>query len=311
MLPGTPGTLYERTGTGHAHWYRVYYAAPGKQVEDWVSGASDGAALGSMRNQIDFAQWTVRQVSDLRKLEFQVGDKGVARVLVELHNRGAFEAGLTVVGTLCYMAWLNELGAKAVAARTQDLDLARRQCLKLAAPLPFLETVLATRLPFSAVPGLPSQSPSTSVKLPGRDGLRVDVLAPGPVLGTPVHIPELHWYAQAIPHYGYLLDEPSQAAVLAGGHCVPVRLPQPERLIWHKLYSSATRQSFPEKAQKDLLQAVTLAAILTEQNDAVLSDSLRAAPAAVRAAARKRLPAIRRALLSHPQALEQFELSLK
>ncbi len=163
LLPGTPGTLYERTGTGHAHWYRVYYSAPGKQVEDWVGGASEEAALGSMRNQIDFAQWTARQVSDLRKLEFQIGDKGVARVLVELHNRGAFEAGLTVVGTLCYMAWLNELGAKAVTARTQDIDLARRQSLKLAAPLPFLENVLATRLPFSAVPGLSSQSPSTSI----------------------------------------------------------------------------------------------------------------------------------------------------
>ncbi len=314
LLAGTPGALYERSGTGHAYWYRVYYSAPGKQVEELVGAAGDGAALGAMREQIEFAQWVAKQVSDLRKLEFQVGDKGVARVLVELHNRGVFEAGLTLVGTLCTMAWLNELGAKAVAVRTQDLDLARRQSLKLAAPLPFLKTLLATQLPFAAVPGSanqsPSRSPSTSVKLPGRDGLRVDVLAPGRVLGAAVHLPELEWYAQAVPHYDYLLEEPVWAAILAGGHCVPVRLPRPERLIWHKLYSSASRQGAPEKADKDLLQAVTLAALLAEQQDAVLGDSLRDAPAAVRASARKRLPAIRRALVSHPQTLEQFELGL-
>ena len=310
LLPGTPGTLYERTGTGHGYWYRVYYSTPGKQVEDLVGAASNVAALISMRSQIDFAQWASRQVSDLRKLEFQTADKGVARVLVELHNSSVFEAGLTVVGTLCYMAWLNELGAKSGAARTQDIDLARRRVLKLAAPLPFLRTVQATQLPFFAIPGLPSQAPSTSVKLPGRDGLRVDVLAPGRVLGTPVHIPERQWYAQAIPHYDYLLEAPSWAAVLAGGHCVPVRLPRPERWVWHKLYSSASRQGFPEKADKDLLQAMTLASILTEQDDAVLGDSLRDAPTALRTAARRRLPAIRRALVSHPQTLEQFELSL-
>jgi hypothetical protein len=125
-----------------------------------------------------------------------------------------------------------------------------------------------------------------------------------------VHIPELLWHAQAVPHYDYLLEKPTAAAILAGGQCIPVRLPRPERYVWHKLYSSAARQAMPEKADKDLLQAVTLAAILTEHDDAAFGDSLRDAPPALRAAARKRLPAIRRALASHPQTLEQFELSL-
>ena len=59
-------------------------------------------------------------VRDLRKLEFQVAEKTVARVLVELHNTGLIASGLVLVGTLGYMAWLNEFGAKAVTARTQD-----------------------------------------------------------------------------------------------------------------------------------------------------------------------------------------------
>lgn len=310
LLPGTPGTLYERRGTGNAQWYRVYYAAPGLQVEDWVGSGGDEAAVVSATAQIAFAKWASKQVSDLRKLEFQVADKGVARVLVELHNRGVFDAGLIVVGTLCYMAWLNELGVRAVAARTQDVDLARRQRLKLAAPLPLLQALQVTRLPFHPVPGLPSQAPSTSFKLPGRDGLRVDLLAPGRALGALVSVPELECHAQAVPFYDYLLDDPVQGAILAGGHCVPVRLPRAERWVWHKLYSSATRQGFPEKAAKDLLQGVTVAAVLTEQNDELLADSWGDAPASLRSAIRKRLPGIRSALVDHPQALEQFESCL-
>ena len=307
LLPGTPGTLYERHGTGYGYWYRVYYAMPGRQVEELVGSAGDSTALEAMRSRIEAALRMAGQVTDVRKRELQVADQGVARVLVELHNGGAFAAGLAVVGTLCYMAWLNELGAKAVAVRTQDLDLARRQRLKLATPLPFLETVQATRLPFVAVPGLPSESPSTSVKLPGPDGLRVDVLAPGRVLGAAVRVPELDWHAQAIPHYDYLLDEPTPAALLAGSHCVPVFLPSAERLIWHKVYASAMRHGEPEKASKDLLQAATLAAILVEQQDAPLADSFLAAPPALRSAARRRRTGLRRLLAAHPQALEQVE----
>ena len=310
LLPGTPGALYERTGTGHAYWYRVYYAAPGRQVEDLITAAGDSTALGAAREQMDVAKWVARQVADLRKLEFQVADKGVARVLVELHNRAAFKAGLVVVGTLCYMAWLNELGVRALSLRTHDVDLARRQRLELSGPLAFLDAMEATKLPFAPIPGMPSTEPPTSVKLPGRDGLRVDMLAPGRRIGETVPVPELHWQAQAIPHYDYLLIEPREAALLAGGHCVPVRLPSPERLVWHKLYSSASRSGASEKSAKDLLQAATLAAVLVEQEDEPLADAGRDAPAAVRSAARKRLPAMRNLLAPHPQALEQIELGL-
>ena len=66
-----------------------------------------------------------RQVTDLRKLGFQVTDKATARVIVELHNQQAF----------------------------------------------------------GEIPGLTATTPATSVKLPGAQGLRVDVLAPVRELG--------------------------------------------------------------------------------------------------------------------------------
>lgn len=310
LLPGTPGTLYRRDGTGHAYWYRVFYDAPGAQAEELIGNGDDEAAVAATRDRIEFSRWTSTQVSSLRKLDFQVADKGVGRVLVEFYNAGAFEAGLTLVGTLGYMAWLNELGARAVAARTQDIDLARRQRLRLAIPISFLATVQATRLPFSAVPGLPSQQPPTSVKLPGREGLRVDLLTIGRSIGTVVRVPELDWHAQGVPHYDFLLDDPARAAVLAGGHCIPVRLPRPERWVWHKLYSSASRRGEPEKSAKDLLQALTLAAVLIEQLDEALAESWSDVPAAMRSAVRRTLPAMRTLLAAHPQTMEHFDSAL-
>lgn len=281
LLPGTPGTLALRAGSGHGYWYRVYYPVPGKQSDQLIGRQDDEVAAQDMRERMAFAEWVAAQVASLRKLGFQVADKAVARVLVELHNRQAFAAGLVLVGTLGYMAWLNELGAIAVSARTLDIDLARRQPLKLAAPLPFLETMLATQLPFVEVPALPSAGPATSVKLTGVQGLRVDVLAPGSKLGALVRVPELQWFAQAIPFYDYLLDQPEPAAMLAGGHCVPVRLPQAARLVWHKLYSSTRRKGFPEKAEKDRRQALVLAAVLAEVDADAIARAFSEAPAAM------------------------------
>jgi hypothetical protein len=311
LLGGTPGKLVLRSGTGYRYWYRSYYAVPGQATEDIVCKDGDEAALQSMRDRVAAAEWTARQVRDLRKLGFQVADKGVARVLVELHNAGLFAAGLAVVGTLGYMAWLNELGARAVAASTQDIDLARRQALKLAAPVPLMQTVAATKLKLSPVPGLRPATPPTSLKRPGAEGLRIDLLTHGNALGATVPVPELQWHAQAMPFYDYLLRDAEPAGLLAGGHCIPITLPPAPQLAWHKTYSSAARKGNPAKAQKDLLQAATLMAVLLDEDDSALSAAWSRAPAVLKAAACSRLPALRRLLPGHPQALALVERVLR
>lgn len=310
LLAGTPGNLTLRTGTGHGYWYRRYYAVTGQQTEDLVCKDGQDSVFDAMRARIEFAVWAERQVRTLRQLGFQVADKDVDRVLVELFNKGLLDAGLVLVGTLAYMAWLNELGLKAVSARTQDVDLARRQTLKLAAPLSFLETMQGTQLKFTPVPGLAPGAPSTSVKRPGKESLRVDMLTAGPQLGRVVALPELHWHAQTVPHFDYLLHEPQRACMLAGGHCIPVTLPAPERLVWHKLYSSANRAQDLAKSEKDLLQAATLLAALVEDDNLRLADSAGDAPVQVINAARRRLPPLRKLLAAHPQALDEVELAL-
>ena len=310
LLPGTPGTLVKRDGTGYAYWYRAYYPVPGQKTEQLVCKDGDADALDEAQRQIEFAQWVATQVKTLRKLEFQVADKGVARVMVELHNQHLRSAGLTRVGTHAYQCWLNELGVSAVAASTQDIDPAARQHLALGAPASCLDIVLATRLGFVPVPGLPRRAPSTSVKRKGRDGLRVDLLTHGATPGQPVPVPQLKWHAQTMPFYDYLLAQPQQAALLAGGHCVPVMLPRAERFVWHKLYASGARQSFPEKAEKDLQQAATLLAVLVELQDEDWRASFGEVPLPMQAVLKTRLPALRRALAGHPQTLEQLVLAI-
>ncbi|HJV60067.1 MAG TPA: GSU2403 family nucleotidyltransferase fold protein [Albitalea sp.] len=312
LLPGTPGSLAlrERPGSG-SYWYRRHYDSPGTpQVEDFVCKEDDVEAFEAMRARIEAAEWSQQQVRALRQLGMQVADKDTARVLVEMHNRELFGAGLVLVGTMAFMAWLNELGVKAVASRTQDIDLARRQKLKLAAPLSFFEAVKATRLGFFAVPGMPASAPSTSVKRPGKEGLRVDMLTAGAELGKVVQVPELDWHARAVPHFDYLLASPRRAAMLAGGHCVPVNLPAPERLAWHKLYSSTRRTHDSAKADKDLRQAATLMAVLVERDDLGLSATAAETPKELRDAARQRLPSLRLLLTAHPQALDEVERAL-
>ena len=310
LLPGSPGTLAMRSGTGFSYWYRVYYPVPRKQSETLVCKDGDAAALEAMKARMDFSGWASDQVSALRKLGFQVADKVAARVLVELHNQGAFEAGLVLVGTLGYMAWLNELGVMAVASRTQDIDLARRQPLKLAAPLPFMRTMQATELPFFAVPGLPSNKPSTSVKLPGVDGLRIDMLVPGKTLGAIVRVPELQWAAQSIPFYDYLLVAPERAALLAGAQCIPVRLPQAVRMVWHKLYSSTRRRGFPEKAAKDRIQALTLAAALAGDDARALKKAGQAAPDDMLKAIRPHAKVLLQQAAGHPELCDVLQAVL-
>jgi hypothetical protein len=306
LLPGTPGTLVKRAGTGHEYWYRSYYPAPSKRSEQFVGTVSNAAAYETMRGRIAHSEWTTKQVAALSKFGYRVADKLVASVLVELHNRGAFKAGMVVVGSLAYLSWLNEYGAIATIAKTQEpLELARRQALKLAAKTSFLATLQATQLPFAEAPGASRKKPSTALVLSGG-GLRVELFAPGPILGETVLIPELEWHALAIPFYDYLLEGSRDAGILAGGHCVPAMLPDVPRMIWYKLYAGTRHGRDLASAEKDLTVAATLAALLIERDGVLLRESYRAAPRALRNAAHSQLPRLERILAEHPQARDEF-----
>jgi hypothetical protein len=86
----------------------AHYPAPSKRSEQFVGTVSNAGAYEAIQARIAHSDWTVKQVAALSKFGYRVADKVVASVLVELHNCGAFKAGLVVAGTLAYLSWLNE-----------------------------------------------------------------------------------------------------------------------------------------------------------------------------------------------------------
>jgi hypothetical protein len=77
-------------------------------------------------------------------------------------------------------------------------------------------------------------------------------------------------------------------------------------MIWHKLYASTHRISAPAKAQKDLIQAATLAAVVVELDGAVLRDSFALAPKELQTAALQRKRQLESLLDAHPEAKLAF-----
>jgi hypothetical protein len=305
LLPGTPGTLVKRAGTGHEYWYRSYYPVPRKRSEQFVSTVSNAAAFEAMQSRIAYSEWTSKQVAALSKFGYLVADKLSASVLVEWHNRGVFSSGMVVAGSLAYASWLNEYGAIAPALKTQEhVELARRQPLKLPTAATFAAIMQATQLPFTEIPGASRKKPSTSVSVGA--GLTVDLVAPGAISGEVIAVPELDCHAQTMPFYGYLLEASHNAVILAGGHCIPVVLPDPTRMIWYSLYMSTRRRKDAATLENDLLKGATLAAILIEQHGLVLRESYRGAPRELRNAAHSRLQRLEGVLAEHPQARDEF-----
>ncbi|MDE2440242.1 MAG: hypothetical protein KGP14_04395 [Betaproteobacteria bacterium] len=235
-----------------------------------------------MRQRMDFAAWSSRQVVTLRKLGFQVADKTLARVLVELHNLGAFSAGLIVVGALSHMAWLNELGI-VVRLRQETARLPSGQPgLELGAPDTFLKSPLASKLPIAR-----GEEPSgLSARIPGVEGLSIEFHTPGNDMIVEVAGVDGQWTARADPNYDYLLTAPESGALLAGGHCIPVLLPQAARLVWHTLFLSNQAHRLPVQASKDRQRSLVLAAAVMEHDPWALLTAWEQAPPAMAASLR-------------------------
>jgi hypothetical protein len=124
--------------------------------------------------------------------------------------------------------------------------------------------------------------------VPGGDRFRVDLLVPSGqnVVGIKP-VPELRADAQAMPHLRHLLVRPIDAIMVGREAVVPVRVPRPEALAWHKVLLSQQRTATLDKRNKDRAQAAVLLAVLTEDAPAALKEAIQALPATARSLTRK------------------------
>lgn len=312
VLAGTPGTLKQRTQSGNKYWVREFIRLDGKKSDEYFGPAKSTSAddVERLAQEVALAKALAAGSSHLRLLAYQRIDRKPAAVLAACYNRALFRAGLVLVGSHAYGALLNELGILAAGYKTQDIDLARGQRLEVTVPPgASLETILAdTGLRFVPVPGMPSQKPSGSFKLPGAEALALDLLAAGARTGDIVEVKELGAHAQTIAHLDFLVDGSIEAVCLSPNQVVPVFVPAPERFAVHKLFSSQSRGAADRgKSGKDLAQAAVLAAALEEETPGKLGEAFRALRASGKAAAKRGAAAASKLLDAHPDAKRALE----
>lgn len=290
VLLGTPGSLLERQNAkGFRFYARQYYDVTGKKREQYVSGpvgdpvADDIAAM--LRDQIEQANQVLADIRLLGREGFQVADARTFGTLASLHNRGVFRAGGVLIGSHAFGILLNHMGVRAAAYATEDVDLGRAEPLRFDEPpaLGLLEMLQESGILFAEVPALDHRQPATRWKEIGRGRFHVDLLVPSPDHTFPiVHVPELRAHAQGVPYLRYLLGETQPATVIARTGCCQVRVPTPERFAVHKVLVSQLRTDRSAKSGKDLQQAATLLAVLSEHHPGAIEEAISHLPISAR-----------------------------
>ena len=304
---GAAGSLTQRVKAGQTYWYRQFYDAAGRKRDAYIGPAGSAAIeerLAAERHWLQAAHALESATRTLRRNGFQSTDGRTAAMLAALANGGYFAAGLTLVGAHAYAAHCNALGLKTVALATQDVDVVRSARMSL--PGGSLESLLAvlakSGLPFTEVPAIDPRQPSSSLKLPGAERLRLDLLAPAKQWGV-IAVPELAFAAQTLPLLDWLVQDHVQGVVLGPTLAIPVRLPQPARLAWHKLWTAAQPDREVAKAAKDVTQGLILASAMAEDDPQALADALQSLPARARQLALRRLRPELRRVAGHAQAM--------
>jgi hypothetical protein len=291
LLIGTPGSVGEREVQGGRYFYRQYYDAKGKKAADYIGSVADPKAVARARaiaDQIVFSNALLRDAKTLARLGYVRADVRTSAVLAALANHGFFRGGGVLVGSHAYGALLNELGARAAAFTTEDVDVARGALkIAIAQPAEFAKMLADSSLTLLPVPSLDRKKPSTSYSPPGADRFRVDLLVPTARRQVTVHeVPELKAHATALPFLGYLLEDPMDTIVVGREAIVPVRVPCPERFAWHKALVSQLRNR-TDKRDKDLRQAASLFAVLSEDSPESVEEAFAKLPSRARAPAKR------------------------
>lgn len=312
VLVGTPGSVSVREVSGRPFFYRQYYDARDKKKAAYLGPVGDAdadARAEATRAQIAVQNELLGTARLLSRAGYVRVDARTDAVLAALSNSGLFRAGGVLVGSHAYGALLNDLGARAPAYGTEDVDVARARALTLPSPRAFGDMLADAELDLHPVPQLDRKRPSTSYKPPGADRLRVDLLVP--TAGEDVKVLEardLGAHATGLPFLRYLLEEPLEGVVLGRSAVVGVRVPRPERLAWHKMLVSELRDATSDKKAKDLEQAAVLVAILAEREPDALREAMRHLPASARKRTRAAAEKVRTRLSAsgHERAAEEL-----
>jgi len=280
----TGGSFVAKEIRGRRYWY--LQRSEGGNKRQIYLGAESPALLQQIGKATEQRKSIAEDEAARRDLVAMLAAGGMHResaavgtVLRVLAEAGVFRSGGVLVGTQAFSCIANSLGVvfEKESLRTADIDIAHDATLPIGIEARREDADLLQRLriaesKFFAVPQLDPREPSTSFKVRGRD-LRVDFLTPARSRKSkqkPVVLAHLGVAAQPLEGLDYLIADPIDAAVIAGGG-VHVNVPDPARFAFHKLWV-ATQRSVAEsaKSRKDVRQATQLLTVLrADHRDAV------------------------------------------
>ncbi len=317
VSPGTPGNIVVRSNASGTRFYaHQFYDADGRKRERYLAGPVGNAKADESATQLrDAIARTGACIKDMRML-FRQGyyraDERAYAAAASLHNHGYFKAGCTLLGTYAHGILLNHLGVRAAVYQTSDIDIGRGEALEFSpsGPASLLEALNDSAIKFVEAPRINVREPSTSFMNPGGSRFKVDLLVPAKPRGRPfqvVEVAEIRAHATSIPHLDYVLAETLMAPLIAREGFVPVRVPVPERMAWHKLLVSVLRSRESSKSGKDFGQGCVLLAVVGELDAQAVIDAAADIPDAAWVKLIARKEAIRDALASHPRALDALD----
>lgn len=309
---GSAGTISKRRNARGVEFYvRRYYDGMGVQKEEYLARveAMTDERLAELQEQIQEVKELTKSLQLLIREGFQSADAVSYATLAALHRHQLFSAGATLIGSHAFGVLLNQLGVRAPAYATEDVDVARREALILNPPLEqdFLSVLRESGVPFVEVPSLDVRQPATSFKQRGKSRFHVDLLVPSvdEQIRT-VPVAELRAHATALPYLAYVLGDTQRVALLAREGACLVRVPSAERFALHKLVISQRRVPRDTKVDKDLFQASVLVAVLGDRYPGALESAMRALPLSTHSQLALAAARIWPALDAHPRAQEEF-----
>ena len=291
-----PASIVTRTSKGHAYLHAVI--RDGAVRRSIHLGRADDPQAQTLADRYRRAN---RQAKDTRKsIQALTRSSGVTvwpvygRLLEVLANAGLFKKGMVLVGTVAFQqySWLLGVHLTDGAARTEDADIsiARLAVRSIQSDEP-LDAILRRADP-SFEPDW--KQGDILPKAFSSDHLAVEILTTMGRTEGHLQIPSLKCAAVPLKYMEYLIADPLEIVALHGAG-VAITVPDPARYAIHKLLIE--RGPYSSKAEKDVLQAAELIAVLRKNEPDRLAHAL--------ADARKRGPAWRRRLDAR---LDQLEL---
>ncbi|MBW7901617.1 MAG: hypothetical protein H3C26_09080 [Rhodocyclaceae bacterium] len=287
VFPGSAGAIAKRRNQHGVEYYvRRFYGGDGRQQETYIGAGEEG------RRKAEFLQAQILEVKallpELRLLAregFQSADPKTYATLASLHEHGLFAAGATLIGSHAFGVLVNQMGVRAAAYATEDVDVARREILAFDhfPEKSFLDMLRDSGIHFIEVPELDCRKPSSSFKQMGVSRFHVDLLVPS--TDNEIHVvevQELKAHATALPFLAYVLGQTQMATLISREGCCPVRIPVPERFAVHKLAVSQLRTNRNAKSEKDVFQAAVILAALGERFPGAIESAVMDLPVSAR-----------------------------